>query len=313
MAAPKAEPAPVQSSLLRKAFGQLFAPATLLRERKVRRAVYAGAMAAAAIGLCAAIWRNIREDVYALPEYQVPVAELHVTPAPAWLHPRANIRNEVVRDASLAGNMSVLNDRLTVDIARAFALHPWVEEVTSVRKSFPARVDVEIKYRRPMCVVVLPDGTYVVDRAGVLLPRGDIPDSELATLPRLTGVDKPTSVAGAPWSDPRVVDGAAIAEVLREDWATLGLDAIVPTKPTSTVHGSRYRFHLTTNQGRTINWGYAPSAGKMDEADLATKLSRLRDAQHGQTAPVRSDGTPIMESTRRVEDLTRADGDANSR
>lgn len=313
MAAPKAESAPVQSSLLRKTFGQFFASAKLLRERKVRRALYAAGMAAVATALCAAIWRNIRQDVHALPEYQTPVAELHVTPPPAWLHPRANIRNEVVRDASLAGNMSILNDRLTIDIARAFALHPWVEEVVAVRKSFPARVDVELKYRRPMCIVALPGETYVVDGAGVLLPRSDIPDGELASLPRLTGVDAPTSLVGAPWSDPRVTDGAAIAAALRDDWPALGLQAIVPDKPTSTIRGSRYRFHLMMAQGRVIEWGFSPAAGITDEADLSTKLSRLRNAQKRQAAPVRRDGTPAMEPTRQVEDLTRRDGNANPR
>jgi hypothetical protein len=313
MAAPKTELTPTQPSLTRKAFGQLFAPAKLLREQKIRRVLYAAGLTAAAVGLCAAIWRNIREDVYALPEYQVPVAELHVTPAPAWLHPRANIRNEVVRDASLAGNMSLLNERLTVDVARAFALHPWVDEVVGVKKSFPARLDVELKYRRPMCLVALPDETYVVDARGVLLPRDDIPAAEMATLPRLTGVDAPTSLVGAAWGDVRVTDGAAIAEALREDWPTLGLREIVPDKPVSTVRGSRYRYFLTTTQGRLIEWGYSPAAEISDEADLSTKLSRLRNAQRGQTAPVRSDGTPVMEPTRRTEDLTRLNDASDSR
>lgn len=307
MAAPKSEPAPAQPSLLRKAVGQLFAPAELLRERKVRRALYALALLAAACGICAAIWRNVRDDVYALPEYQAPVAELHATPAPAWLHPRTNVRNDVVRDASLSGNMSVLNDRLTVDIARAFALHPWVAEVVSVRKQFPARIDVELEYRRPACVVALPGKTYVVDAAGVLLPSRDIVDAELVNLPRLTNVESPTTFIGAPWGDQRVIDGAAIAEVLRNDWQSLGLEAIVPDVPGSTVHGSHYRFHLVTVQGRVITWGYSPAAGVTDEAAIQSKLSRLRDAQKGQAAPVRNGGSPTMEPTRRTEDLTQLD------
>ncbi len=294
-----------QPGLLRKLFQQSLVPARLLKERAARRLMLAGGFILGCVVLCAAIWRNVREDVLGLPEYQVPVAELYLSAAPSWLNERADVRRDVIRDASLNGNMSLLNDRLTVDIARAFALHPWVQEVTAVRKSFPARVDVDVKYRRPVCLVELPSAAFVVDAQAVLLPRADVSASELAQLPRLTGVDAPTHLLGTVWDDPRVIGAAEIAAVLRDEWQSLSLKAIVPTAiPARSPRGSDYQFDLITEQDKVIQWGFAPHVESADEATLAWKLGEIRNFQRKQTAPVRRDNAPAMAPTRRVEDLT---------
>lgn len=308
MAAPKKVEEAVtvaRPSLLGRAVGPAFASFRLLRDAKVRRALYAGGMTVAAAALCTAIWRNVRDDVYALPEYQVPATELHITAAPAWLSPQADIRADVIRDASLDGAMSVLNDRLAVDIARDFALNPWIEEVVGVKKSFPARLDVEVRYRRPVCVVERPGESYVIDAHGVLLPREDVVAEEIAALPKLSGVDAPTSLAGAVWSDSRVVEAAAIATVLRQDWQSLGLKTIVPDDtPESTARGVRHKFLVLTQQNRSIQWGFAPQLENLDEQELAWKIGEIRNFQKQNSAPVRNDNPQKMEPTRRVEDLT---------
>ena len=61
---------------------------------------------------------------------------------PAWIH--TDVKAEVIRNASLDAALSVLDDNLTVNIAQAFALHPWVAKVTRVSKHHPARVKVEV-------------------------------------------------------------------------------------------------------------------------------------------------------------------------
>jgi hypothetical protein len=303
----KQELAPVadQPRLFGRLFRQALVPARLLSERTARRWLLMGCFVGGCVVMCAAIWRNVREDVYAQPEYQVPISELHVTPAPIWLSERADIRRDVVRDASLEGNLSLLNDRLTVDLARAFALHPWVEEVSSIRKSFPARIDAEVMYRQPVCRVDLPNASYLVDAHAVLLPIDDVRPEVLAKLPRLTGVDAPTGLAGAVWNDQRVIGGAEIADVLKEEWPALGLKAIAPKAlPTRSPRGTDYAFDLITEQERVIYWGFAPQVENADAATLAWKLGEIRDFQRRRPAPVRRDSDPSMTPTRRVEDLT---------
>ncbi|MDZ4779236.1 MAG: hypothetical protein SGJ19_03180 [Planctomycetia bacterium] len=303
----KQELAPVadQPRLLGRLFRRAMVPARLLSERTARRWLLMGCFVGGCIGLCAAIWRNVREDVFAQAEYQVPIAELHLPRSPSWLNERADIRRDVVRDASLEGNLSLLNDRLTIDLARAFALHPWVEEVTSIRKSFPARIDAEVKYRRPVCRVDLPNASYLVDAQAVLLPIDDVRPDALAKLPRLTGVEAPTGLAGAVWNDQRVIGGAEIADVLKDDWSALELKAIAPKAlPTRSPRGTDYAFDLITEQDRVICWGFAPEVENADAAALAWKLGEIRDFQRQRTAPVRRDNDPSMTPTRRVEDLT---------
>ena len=307
MAAKKQEsvPAAHEPRLLGKLIRPLVAPVKLLGELSARRWLLRGGFVGGSIALCALIWRNVRDEVYAQPEYQVPVAALRITEKPAWLNDHADIRRDVVRDASLAGNMSLLNDRLTVDLARAFALHPWVAEVTSVRKSFPAGVVAELKYRRPVCCIELPAASYVVDAQGILLPIDDISSDVLSSLPRLTDVDAPTGLAGAVWNDQRVTGGAEIADLLKDEWESLGLSAIRPKSlPTRSPRGSDYAFDLITRQEHVIYWGFAPSVEKADQATLAWKLSEIRNFQRRQTAPVRRNTEPEMAPTRRVEDLT---------
>lgn len=294
-----------QPGALRRLALLAFAPARLLKERAARRALLAGAIILGCAVLSATIWRNVREDVFALPEYQVPVAQLRLNAMPNWLNEQADVRRDVIRDASLDGNMSLLNERLTVDIARAFALHPWVEQVASVRKSFPAQVDVEVVFRQPVCVVEFSNTSYAVDAHAVLVPRADIQADELARLPRLTGVDAPTGLMGTVWSDLRVIGAAEIAAVLKEEWQALGLKSIVPAAtPDRSPRGSDYQFDLVTTQDKVIQWGFAPQVESADEATLAWKLGEIRNFQRKQTAPVRRENAPVIQPTRRIEDLT---------
>ena len=75
-----------------------------------------------------------------------------------------DICREVFRDASLDRPLSILDDGLVEKIRSAFALNPWVAKVNSVRKYHPARVKVDLVYRRPVCVVEIGTERHPVDR-----------------------------------------------------------------------------------------------------------------------------------------------------
>src|SRR5262245_44699904 len=101
-------------------------------------------------------------------EYRMRATEIEITPPPHWVP--HDLVAQVVEQAALPEEVSLLDDRLVVDVAEAFRLCPWVEEVVSVSKSFPGRVTVVLNYRRPVAMVEVQAGHYPIDPHGVLLP-----------------------------------------------------------------------------------------------------------------------------------------------
>ena len=127
--------------------------------------------------------------------YTVTREKVTITKQPPWIH--ADIRAEVFRDASLDGLQSNLDDSLAERIARAFRLHPWVADAKA-RKRPPAQVEVDLVYRRPVCMVDQPGGATPVDVEGTVLPSEGFSPIEKKSYPRLSGVDTGPSGPGRP-------------------------------------------------------------------------------------------------------------------
>ena len=68
------------------------------------------------------------------------------------------MRAEVFHDGNLNPPLSIMDDNLTRRVYDAFSLHPWVGKVRQVRKFYPARVEVELVYRKPVCMVAVQGG-----------------------------------------------------------------------------------------------------------------------------------------------------------
>ncbi len=177
-------------------------------------------------------WRKLKPRILNSPEYRVGPEQVEITPAPAWIH--SDIRAEVFRDPALDGPLSLMDDRLTEQIAQAFSLHPWVAKVTRVTKRHPVAtnptaVKVELVYRQPACMVEVSGGVLAVDAEGVLLPSEDFSPIEATRYPHLAGVDrKPAGPPGRPWGDAKVVGGAEIAAAFGPAWEVMRLQRIVP-------------------------------------------------------------------------------------
>jgi hypothetical protein len=243
-----------------------------------------GMLAAAIAGGGYTVWQRVRTTLLAGEDYRLEPNEVEITPPPPWIH--ADVRGEAVRNASLDGGPSILDDDLAERIAKAFALHPWVAQVKHVRKRHPAGVEVELVYRRPVCMVELPGGgLFPVDADAVLLPTADFTPLEAQGYPRLVEIHSlPVGPVGARWGDPRVAGGAAIAAALSETWNDLGLARIVPSKaPISRQAADDYTYELFTPGGTRIVWGRAPNAQTPGEAPPVEKVARLKKhfLEHG--------------------------------
>jgi hypothetical protein len=227
------------------------------------------------------VWRQVAGRVLASREYLVGPQEVDITPLPSWIH--TDIRRDVFGNASLDGPLSIMDDSLTDRIATAFSLHPWIAKVRRVTKHHPARVTVELEYRRPVLMVEVAGGLLPVDVQGVLLPSGDFSPIEKSRFPRLVGVNtSPLATAGERWGDARVVGAAEIAAALGSAWEELKLDAIVPSASPSGAPDD-YLYALYTRGRTQIIWGRSPGSRAAGELPAAEKLGRLKEyvASHG--------------------------------
>jgi hypothetical protein len=225
---------------------------------------------------------GVREYVFSSGEYVVGPQEVIITPLPDWIH--SDIRSEVFRNASLDGPLSIMDDDLAERIRNAFSLHPWIGKVHNVTKHHPARVEVELVYRRPICMVEIRGDLLPVDIQGVLLPRGDFSPIEAGRYPRLVGIKTvPAGTVGESWGDPRVVGGVEIAAALGDAWDELKLSQIVPSGPLNTGIAESPTYTLVTCGGKQIPWGRPPSAEALGELPAAAKVARLKEyaAEHG--------------------------------
>ncbi len=231
-----------------------------------------------------AVWHStgVREYIFTFGDYEVTPQKVEITPLPDWIH--TDIRSEVFRNASLDGPLSIMDEDLAERVAGAFSLHPWVAKVRRVTKHHPARLVVELDYRRPVCMVEVPNGLLPVDAWGVLLPVADFSPVEASRYPRLVDIKTvPVGTVGECWGDARVIGGAEIAAALREAWAELKLSQIVPSAPLATSVGEASTYTLLTRGGTRIRWGRAPSTSAPGELPAADKVARLKEyvTRHG--------------------------------
>ncbi|MGD0518119.1 MAG: hypothetical protein ABSA26_11350 [Thermoguttaceae bacterium] len=245
--------------------------------------------------VCAfAAWQKIGPRVLASPEYVIGPRGIEITPPPPWLR-RTDLAAEVYRDLTLHGPVSIMDDDLTQRVAAACLLQPWVAKVQQVAKQYPAKVKVDLVYRRPVCMVKLGDQLLPVDAEAVLLPADDFCPVEMAKYPRLLDVDRgPMGGAGRRWGDIRVAGGAEIAAAIQPIWEKLKLQSIVPHLTPATATGASlppgsarragdYYFEIIAAGGMRIIWGRSPASDITGEPTPLQKVKKLEQffAEHG--------------------------------
>ena len=300
MAEQEQEQSPAPSQRSRRPFG--------LKNDAGTTAVLIGALLVGLVVLSFALWSTFGRRLLAEQHFSVTPESIEITPPPEWVV--ADVRSQAITLGSLS-DLNIQQEDLTLRVARAFSLHPWVASVKRVSKKYPARVVVELVYRRPAAVVEMPQGLYPVDTAGVLLPTNDFQficescgkrfavqtqqrtcDSCSAKLvnvatqyPRLWARDTaPLGQPGANWGDQRIHAGAKLATALRPLWKRLGLYRIVARNPSQySGQPQRPMFELVTRNNTIIYWGRAPGEEIDDEPTADKKVSRLVDfvRQHG--------------------------------
>jgi len=217
-------------------------------------------------------------------EYQLRIENIHITRLPRWVP--ADLVEQVAERAGFgaeasplgtAGNPSLLDDGLAERIAQAFRLHPWVAEVRRVQIQFPAKVDVALRYRRPVAMVEVKQGLFPVDADGVLLPPADFSVSQARRYPLIRNVHStPQGPAGTNWGDIVVNAGARLTAVLTPYWKKFRLAAVrVPNRQRANTTIDDLVLVLITQRGSRIIWGRVPGSKHPGELSTERKIGRL--------------------------------------
>ncbi len=235
----------------------------------------------ATLGLLAAvlfvIWwawgkwgRNVVDD----PAFQVKAEQIVLPPTPKWI--RSDIRAEALRESSLE-RLSLLDPEVTLKIRRAFELHPWIASVEYVSKRAGGRILVEVRYRRPIIMVVTENGNgwWPVDTMGVLLPPADFSQNDpLGFFQVYTPFHRPAGDVGTSFGHAGVVGAARLATLLddhRTQWGLVSIHA----RHLNPARESEIEYELRTRGGTRILWGAAPGNEPRGESTAEEKLARL--------------------------------------
>lgn len=219
--------------------------------------------------------RSRLPDLSNRPEYRISTSQIQITQTPHWVP--HDLVEQVVQQANLSQEMSLLDDNLTQEVAEAFQLNPWVERVDSVRKSVPGALEVKLTYRRPVAMVQVKQGMYPVDRQGILLPPENFSVADTKLYPPITNVcSTPQGPAGTAWGDVAVIGAARLADELAPHWKKLRLVSIdCPRAASATPVLDDGCYTLTATGGSRIIWGRAPGSSHPGELSTEQKIGRL--------------------------------------
>jgi hypothetical protein len=215
-------------------------------------------------------------DLKRRPEYRLRADKVRFTDPPAWVPP--SFIRDVIREAQLPEELSLLDDQLVDQVAKAFQKDAWVERVVSVRKDFATGVTAVIEYRKPVAFVVAESEHYPIDREARLLPPPNLPpgSDELPVI--RNAYSTPKAPLGAAWGDAAVEGAAKLAEILGPCWKKLKLESIqIPEPAASRSAPGDAIYELRTAGGSRIIWGRAPGSDHPGELTYQQKVGRLED------------------------------------
>jgi len=235
------------------------------------------------------MWQRYEQEVIADATYQITPQRIEYTPPPKWIE--RDILEEVFKLGSL-DTAGILDEGVTVQVAGAFELHPWVKAVERVRIGYPAKLDIALSYREPVAMVLLPPDPRLeqaqmlpIDANAVQLPYEDFnEDFANENFPRIdVGNTYPTGPVGSSWGDDVVTKAAKIAEILHSDWDNLKhhLHTVVrSSQSTSTTEKPDFDIRgaplADGRPGLVVHWGRAPGDEQAIEPTAKAKLKKLQ-------------------------------------
>jgi hypothetical protein len=187
-------------------------------------------------------------------------------PRPAWIS-----REDFEQTAQLgliAENHTIFEANLSRRLAAADESSPWVERVSAVRLRYPAQLELELEWRKPVARV---DRTMVLDRNGVVLNLSwDSPN--VADTPAIMGVTCGRTEIGKQVPEKELIEGLALLSVVKHALQLSPGNLKVATlwrEPAGT-------WRVVTDRGPYVQWGMFTDDPPMDEPRTKEKADLLR-------------------------------------
>ncbi|MGY8769097.1 MAG: cell division protein FtsQ/DivIB [Pirellulales bacterium] len=223
---------------------------------------------------CCLLWNHLESEIVENDTFMLKPDKIVVSAQPDWIN--NDISKDLIQSEKLQMPIDIRDQLLAENLSKAFKGHAWVKDVVRVSKQYPAKVTIELDYRKPVAMVeVLENGKYgllPVDETGVLLPPDDFSKSQALSYPRILIGRLPTSSdLGEHWGDSRVEEAASIAAILFDVWEKLQLHRIVAVEQDGTTY-----FEIHTRTKQRIIWGSAPGSEHPQESIATQKLGFLQ-------------------------------------
>ncbi|MEQ1825233.1 MAG: hypothetical protein ABL921_04780 [Pirellula sp.] len=246
-------------------------------------------------------WRYYGAAKLDLAYYGLRKENIHLPPQPRWLK-KTNVLDEVFEGSSL-GNLSLLDARTPVVLARVFDAHSSVRKTHRVQPT-AGQVMIHLEYREPVAMVCLPSkentGEVIhkflaVDADSVLLAMENFTKEDV---PNYIWIYPPIEempsnlVEGKEFGDPRVSEAVKLCKLLSplREGANITRVYVYSSKH---IGKTRWWLEIETAHGTKIQWGSAPG--------LEGPYENSADAKIKQLIKVSSDGS---QSTNKNIDLT---------
>jgi len=242
------------------------------------------------------VWNRVEPRVLGAARYQVGPEEIAVTPPPPWI--RTDVKAQVVLEAGWDQPLSLLDPDLSEQVNRAFEFHPWIAKARTTL-SYPARIEVAIRYRKPVAAVRLDvaEGEQLIpiDFEGVRLPSEDFTLETLQAYPQIIELGG-IPVVGQRATDHRLLGAARLAALLTDDWQEFRLQSIAPAdgfySPQDTTSDD---YQIFMQNGQIILWGAAPGNESEGEINAREKLLRLKQYAQDRTWPEDAPDVPVID------------------
>ena len=185
---------------------------------------------------------------------------------PPWMSIQ-DYRQIAIEGAAAAKNHSVFEAGLSRKLASTFERNSWVERVREVRLRFPARMELELDFRKPCAKL---DRGAVLDRRGFGLNLSS--DSPAARdLPTLCNVAKKNPGTGQQTTDKAVTDALDLLAVVRDTLAKAPGNLRV-----TSIEQKDAMWRIATDRGLVIMWGAFTDDPPIDEPRTHEKAELLR-------------------------------------
>ena len=208
--------------------------------------------------------------------HDVPAAKVEVEfiDAPAWVAGELQARLEMDVRTALNGTEPFRQDDL-IGVYNTLVHTGWFESIEQVRRRRVDLIEVTGVFVDPYAVVRQPDGDYLIDPYGYLLPRR-FPAGTVDRFVVILGVRfPPPGRAGVQWEGADLIAALRLNQLIDEQpWRS----QVTAINVTDHLQGRPMR--LITDEGTRITWGSAPGEESGLEATVDRKLAYLNNFYH---------------------------------